>query len=330
MILAGDIGGTKTVLALFKSEGNELLCVHKQTYRCAEFKSFSQVLTGFLQEMAQPQVSAACLGVAGPIVNGDCYATNLKWNITCREISDILATTNVCLINDLEAAALGVVSLPEDSFIELNPDAESVQGHVAVLAAGTGLGEAIMYWDGENFHPIATEGGHTDFATNNEQESALLNFLRLKHPDHISYERVVSGEGLQNIYHFLKQSGSEVSQQVEDALMIAGDPSAVIGEAGVSGGDAICQEALAIFCRIYGAEAGNLALKCLPYGGVYLAGGIAPKILHMLQKDYFMQSFLNKGRYHNILKKMPVRVCLNQEAGLLGAYEKALAMINPN
>ncbi len=329
MILAGDIGGTKTVLALFKSEGNELLCAQKQTYRCAEFQSFSQILTRFLQDISQPLVSAACLGVAGPIVNGDCYATNLKWNITCHEISNILATTNVCLINDLEAAALGVVSLPEDSFIELNPDAEQVQGHVAVLAAGTGLGEAIMCWDGQNFHPIATEGGHTDFAPNNEQELALLNFLRLKHPEHVSYERVVSGEGLQNIYQFLKQSGFVTSQQIEDALR-AGDPSAVIGEAGVSGSDALCQEALAVFCRIYGAEAGNLALKCLPYGGIYLAGGIAPKILSMLQKDYFMQSFLNKGRYHDILKKMPVRVCLNQEAGLIGAYEKALGMFGPD
>lgn len=326
MILAGDVGGTKTVLALFKAEGNELQCLHKQTYLCAEYQSFSQILTGFLQEMSQPQVSAACLGVAGPIVNGDCYATNLNWNITCHEISGILATTNVILINDLEAAALGVVSLPKDSFIELNPDAEQVQGHVAVLAAGTGLGEAIMCWDGINFHPIATEGGHTDFAPNNEQELALLNFLRLKHPDHVSYERVVSGEGLRNIYQFLKQSSSVVSQQVEDAWR-NGDPAAVIGEAGVSGSDALCQEVLAIFCRIYGAEAGNLALKCLPYSGIYLAGGIAPKILSVLEKEYFMQGFLGKGRYHDILKKMPVRVCLNQEAGLFGAYEKAVGMI---
>lgn len=326
MILAGDVGGTKTVLALFKQERDKLVCLHKQTYLCAEYQSLNQILTVFLEQTIRVDISSACLGIAGPIVNGDCYATNLKWDITCREISEILATDNVCLINDLEAAAWGVLSLPKGAFAELNPDAEKVQGNVAVLAAGTGLGEAIMCWNGKTFHSIATEGGHTDFAPTNEQESKLLDFLRIKYPKHVSYERLVSGEGLHNIYQFLKQSGFLTSPDVEDALN-AGDPPAVIGEAGASGNDALCQDALAIFCRIYGAEAGNLALKCLPYGGVYLAGGITPKILPMLQKDFFMQSFLNKGRYRNILKKMPVRACLNSEAGLLGAYEKALAMI---
>ncbi len=327
MILAGDVGGTKTVLALFKQEEDRLLCLHKQTYLCAEYQSLGQILTVFLEQAMQPNVSSACLGIAGPIVNGDCYATNLKWNITCREISEILSTDNVCLINDLEAAAWGVLSLPENAFIELNSDAERVQGNVAVLAAGTGLGEAIMCWNGKTFHPMATEGGHTDFAPTNEQELMLLDFLRTKYPEHVSYERLVSGEGLHNIYQFLKQSGFLTSPVIEDAFN-AGDPPAIIGEAGTSGSDALCQEALAVFCRIYGAEAGNLALKCLPYGGVYLAGGIAPKILPMLQKDFFMQSFLNKGRYRNILKKIPVRACLNPEAGLLGAHEKALAMIH--
>jgi glucokinase len=327
MVLAGDIGGTKAVLALFKQEKSKLLCVYKQTYLCAEYQSLSQVLTSFLLDASQSQVSSVCLGVAGPIVNGDCFATNLKWNITCREISEILVTDHVCLINDLEAAAWGVLSLPENTFIELNPDAEQAQGNVAVLAAGTGLGEAIMHWDGEIFRSIATEGGHTDFAPANEQEAKLLNFLRKKHPDHVSYERLVSGEGLYNIYQFFKQSGSVVSPAIEDALR-EGDPPAIIGEAGVSGSDALSQKALIVFCQIYGAEAGNLALKCLPYGGIYLAGGIAPKILPMLQEGCFLQSFLSKGRYQNILKKMPVRVCLDQEAGLLGACEKALALIH--
>jgi len=327
MILAGDVGGTKTVLALFKQEGDKLLCLHKQTYLCAEYQSLGQILTVFLEQTMYPDISSACLGIAGPIVNGDCYATNLKWNIACREIREILATDNVCLINDLEAAAWGLLSLPENAFVELNLDAEGVQGNVAVLAAGTGLGEAIMCWNGKTFYPIATEGGHTDFAPTNEQESMLLDFLRTRYPGHVSYERLVSGEGLHNIYQYLKQSGSLTSPIVEAAFN-AGDPPAVIGEAGTSGSDALCQKALAIFCRIYGAEAGNLALKCLPYGGVYLAGGITPKILPMLQKDFFIQSFLNKGRYRNILKKIPVRACLNPEAGLLGASEKALAMIH--
>ena len=326
MILAGDVGGTKAVLALYLQEPGELKCVHKQTYVCAEYQSFEQVLAEFLGQTAYPAIASACLGVAGPIVNGDCYLTNLGWTITQRELSKILETPNTCLINDLEAAAWGVLSLSDDAFFELNPDSQQMSGHIAVLAAGTGLGEAIMCWDGETHHPIATEGGHTDFAPSNEQEIELLKFLWKRYPDHVSYERLVSGEGLHNIYQFLKQSGVEPSAEIEQVLKATDDAPSVIGEAGVSARDRLCQQALELFCRIYGNEAGNLALKCLPYGGVYLAGGIAPKILPLLQQGCFLEGFLAKGRYHQILQKISVRVCLNPEVGLLGAFQKALAL----
>ncbi len=327
MILVGDVGGTKAVLALYLQEPGELKCVQKQTYVCAEYQSFEQVLAEFLGQTAYPAIASACLGVAGPIVNGDCYLTNLGWTITQRELSKILETPNTCLINDLEAAAWGVLSLSDDAFFELNPDSQQMSGHIAVLAAGTGLGEAIMCWDGETHHPIATEGGHTDFAPSNEQEIELLKFLWKRYPDHVSYERLVSGEGLHNIYQFLKQSGVEPSAEIERVLKATDDAPSVIGEAGVSARDRLCQQALELFCRIYGNEAGNLALKCLPYGGVYLAGGIAPKILPLLQQGCFLEGFLAKGRYHQILQKMSVKVCLNPEVGLLGAFQKALAQI---
>ncbi len=325
MILAGDIGGTKTILALYVQESGETKCLQKQTYICANYQSFDQILTEFLEQSSFPPVSSACLGVAGPIVNGDCYLTNLGWTIKQQDLSQILETPDACLINDLEAAAWGVLGLPEEAFFELNPDSEQTPGHIAVLAAGTGLGEAIMCWDGKTYHPIATEGGHTDFAPTNEQEIGLLNFLWKKYPDHVSYERLVSGEGLHNIYQFLKQSGVEPSAEIEGALKITDDAPSVIGEAGVSARDHLCRQALEMFCRIYGNEAGNLALKCLPYGGVYLAGGIAPKILSLMQEGCFIEGFLAKGRYHPMLQKISVRVCLNPEVGLLGAFQKALA-----
>ncbi len=326
MILAGDVGGTKTVLALYHQESGAARCVNKQTYICAKYRSFDQTLAEFLEQASYPVISSACLGVAGPVVNGDCYLTNLGWTVKQQELSKILKTPYVCLINDLEAAAWGVLSLSDNAFFELNPDSEQTQGHIAVLAAGTGLGEAIMCWDGKTHHPIATEGGHTDFAPTNEQEIELLSFLWKEFPGHVSYERLVSGDGLHNIYQFLKQSGVKPSAEIENALKMTNDAPSVIGEAGVSGLDQLCRQALEIFCRIYGNEAGNLALKCLPYGGVYLAGGIAPKILPLLQKGCFIEGFLAKGRYFQILQKMSVRVCLNPEVGLLGASQKAWAL----
>lgn len=327
MILAGDIGGTKTILALYKVEGGNWRCAKKEQFSSSAYQAFNEILDLFLGDVQQVQVSAACIGVAGPIVDGNCSTTNLPWVLNQTKIGAQLHTRNVKLLNDLESTAWGVLELPEHNFVELNSHAEPQEGNIAILAAGTGLGESIIIWDGTKNYVMATEGGHADFAPGTEQEIALLHYLREKYPEHVSYERLLSGEGLINIYQFLKKNGWATAQSEIEQQMARRDPAAVIGEAGVAGSDALCVEALNIFCRIYGAESGNLALKCLPYAGIYLAGGIASKILSFLQKEAFMQGFLAKGRYRPVLEKISVKVCTNPEAALLGAASYAIKQL---
>jgi glucokinase len=320
MILAGDVGGTKTILALFEPEGNGWRCVKKTRYASLDHPTFTGLLQHFLAAWEGQAIGSVCLGAAGPIVDGDCVATNLPWVLLRREIGGLVGTPNVRLLNDLEATAWGILDLPEIDFVILNPGGDAPpHGNRAVLAAGTGLGEAIMAWNGKAYQVLASEGGHTDFAPGSEQEIALLRYLWEKYPGHVSYERLLSGEGLVNIYQFLKNSGHAPVQSGVEERMAEYDPAAVIGEAGVAGTDALSVSALSLFCRIYGAEAGNLALKCLPYAGIYLAGGIAPKILPLLTRGDFMEGYLEKGRYRAALKQIPVKVCINQEIGLLGA-----------
>ncbi len=331
MILAGDIGGTKTVLAIYQAKDSHWQCLRKQQFDSNGFPEFDDLLNEFVCEETG-KISAACIGVAGPVINGDCVTTNLPWSLKAWEIGKVLDTSRVKMLNDLEAAAWGVPELDESEIASLNPHAEkNPVGHMAVIAAGTGLGEAVLFRDGEELHAMATEGGHTDFAANSEQEDALLQFLRTKYPEHVSYERVVSGEGLVNIYQFLKNQGGFVESQLIEQQLMTEDPASVIGKAGVAGKDGLCVEALKLFCKIYGAEAGNLALNCLPYGGIYLAGGIGPKILPRLQKGEFMEGFLNKGRYRDMLEKIPVKVCLNPEVAISGALKYAVTkMVNPS
>jgi glucokinase len=319
MILAGDVGGTKTILALFEAQGNGWHCVKKTRYSSLDHPTFTGLLQHFLSDCGVLSIGSACLGVAGPVVDGNCVATNLPWVLLWREIGAIIGTENVRLLNDLEATAWGILDLPEADFVALNPGTDSRPGNRAVLAAGTGLGEAIIAWNGDAYQVLASEGGHADFAPGSEQEIALLQFLWEKYPGHVSYERLLSGEGLTNIYQFLKKSGYAPVQSDIELRMREADPAAVIGEAGVAGTDALSVAALSLFCRIYGAEAGNLALKCLPYAGVYIAGGIAAKILPLLTRGDFLEGYLEKGRYRAALKQIPVKVCINEEIGLLGA-----------
>ena len=323
MILAGDVGGTKTLLAIYEADNGAYRCVKKQRYASADYPSFTELLASFLSDVEKLQVTAACIGVAGPIVNGDCITTNLPWVLARQAIGGQLGTQQVWLLNDLEATAWGVLDLPEQQFVELNPDAQKQPGNSAVVAAGTGLGEAIIAWDGTAHHVIATEGGHADFAPNNEQEIALLQFMMKKYPEHVSVERLISGEGLVNIYQFLKTLNYAKALPQTEQQMATRDPAAVIGEFGSEGADILCVDALTLFCRLYGAESGNLALKCLPYAGIYLAGGIGAKILAFLQQGEFMQGFLAKGRYRSILQTISVKVCTNPEVALLGALSYA-------
>lgn len=316
MILAGDIGGTKTLLALYQKQDSKMLCYKKQQFASADFETFEALLAFFLDD---EEIDAVCIGVAGPVRDGVCNATNLPWILRADDIVKQTGADDVILLNDLEATAWGILNLSEESFVELSPTGSCKPGNIAVLAAGTGLGEAIIAWNGKEYHVIATEGGHTDFAPNNDEEILLLRYLMQRYPGHVSYERLISGEGLVNIYRFLTTQGALKVNNETEKLMQKQDPAAVISQQCIDGKDELCSKALNLFCRIYGAETGNLALKCLPYGGVVLAGGIGAKILPVMQDGSFMQGFLAKGRYCEVLAQISVKVCTNQEAALLGA-----------
>jgi glucokinase len=320
MVLVGDVGGTKTILALYDESASGWICSKKILYASAEHATFTELLQLFLNNLTDP-ITSVCIGVAGPVVNGDCAATNLPWVLRHEEIGRTANAANVWLLNDLEATAWSLLCLPEQDFVELNPNAHAQPGNIAVIAAGTGLGEAMMIWDGSNHRIIATEGGHADFAPTDQQQIGLLSYLIQKYSGHVSYERLLSGEGLVNIYHYLKQAQIAPANADIEQQMLANDPAAVIGKAGIQGSDELCVEAVNTFSRIYGAEAGNIALKCLPHAGVYLAGGIAGKILPALKSGEFMTRFLNKGRSAVVLEKLPVKVCINPDAALMGALK---------
>jgi glucokinase len=327
LILAGDVGGTKTQLGLFKHSGGNLELVRDHRYATADFKSLEAICADFLG--AGAAVNAACVGVPGPIIDGRGHATNVPWELSSELLSRALNGVPVRLLNDLAAIAYGMVHLKPNEFAVLhraeNPPAH---GNIAVIAAGTGLGESSLVWeDGQNkYYAVASEGGHSDFAPHGAEQIDLLRFLTAEF-GHVSYERVLSGPGLSNVYRFLRgESGVPEPAWLSDEIA-KGDHAAAVSDAALAGRDAVCVRALTMFCDIYGSEAANLALKVLALGGVYLGGGIAPKILPMLAGGAFVKGFLAKGRLNEILKRIEVRVSLNPAAGLLGAAHYAAAML---
>ncbi len=324
MILAGDIGGTKTILALYDSQ-DVSLCLKKKVYPSSEYEQFEFILNDFL-ENEKKEIDVVSIGVAGPVKNGKCITTNLPWSLDTQEIKLKLSVNTVYLLNDLESTAWGLLNLSEEKMIELNQNRGNDTGNIAVIAAGTGLGEALIIYNEQQseYQVVATEGGHVDFAPRNELEIRLLQFLLEYYPDHVSYERVVCGQGLVNIYNFLKRENPGLESKIIADQMNHTDPAAVIGQNGVKKADALCEDALNMFVDIYAAAAGNLALKCLAKGGVILAGGIAAKILPALQTDKFFSSFISKGRYKTLLENISIKVCIEPEASLLGAYYFAL------
>lgn len=318
MILAGDIGGTKTVLSILTRDANGLLtCIKEQTYSSRQFSTFDDILAAFLPEDAE--IRSACFGVAGPVVSQRCQTTNLPWLLDAAVLKNKLETPKVRLLNDLEAMALGMLYLPKHDLIELNPNAENQQGNVAVIAAGTGLGEAVLFWDGNRHHAMATEGGHSDFAAHNEQQDHLLAYLRKIYPEHVSYERVLSGIGFGNLYDFLIDEGFAPPCPAVPDKNSDIDRNAVISRLGVAGEAPSCQEAVRLFVELYGAETGNLALKSLATGGVFIGGGIAPKILPTMQDGRFINAFKAKGRFSPLLDKISVKLSLNPRTPLIGA-----------
>jgi len=326
MILAGDIGGTKTVLAVFEITADGVGKRFERRYPSRDYGDFGTILRTFVGELREPP-EAVCLGVAGPVIEGQCRTTNLPWLLEEQAIAEEAGARRARLLNDLEAAAFGMLHLGPDQRVELNPDARGRQGNMAVIAAGTGLGEAVLFWDGERYRPMATEGGHTDFAPRNALEDRLLAFARKRHPDHVSYERIVSGPGLHLLYDFLQAEGRRESATTARQLGEGGDPGAIIGQAAMEGNDALATEALELFVALYGAEAGNLALKSLAVGGVMIGGGIAPRILPVLRDGRFMESFLAKGAFGELLQTMPVTVVTEPEAPLLGAAHYARRLL---
>jgi len=314
MILSGDIGGTNTRLGLFD---DDLSPAAEKDYPSREHTGLEEVLRDFLAETGA-SVRAACFGVAGPVRKGKCRTTNLPWTIDAAAISRELGLPGITLLNDLEATAHGIPALGPEDLVVLNPGETGAEGNAALIAAGTGLGEAGLFWDGREHRPFATEGGHASFAPRNEKETALLRHL-LTQFDTVSWERVVSGPGLHQIYRFLRDSTAAEEPEWLEKEMREGDPVAVIARTALSGVSPLCGEALDLFVSLYGAEAGNLALKVMAFGGVYVAGGVARKILSKMKEPRFLESFFDKGRMRPILEAMPVRVVLNERTALLGA-----------
>jgi glucokinase len=322
MILAGDIGGTNTRLGVFRWEQERLKASEEATFRSREYAGLDEIVIQFLSSR-KFAVERACFGIAGPIKNGRCEATNLAWIVDGLQLAKILATDKVVLINDLEANAYGIALLEPKDFVVLNEGASDASGNAAIISAGTGLGEAGLFWDGRQRRPFACEGGHTDLAPRNELEIELLRYLLTKFR-RVSYERAVSGPGLLNIYHFLRdtQRGQESPRIAEE--MRQQNPAAVISKAAMEGTCPLSVQALDIFVSLYGAEAGNLALKMMSTGGIFVGGGIAPKILPKLTGPLFMEAFTTKGRMSPLLKAMPVRIIANEKTALLGAGRCAL------
>ena len=319
MILAGDIGATKTHLALFDVEAGMNIVAHEK-YHSADFKSLSLIVQKFLDKQ-RATVQNACFGVAGPVEDGHCRATNLPWIIDAKEMSKDLQIPKILLINDLEATAFGMQCLKPSEIFTLNAGKKQA-GQGALIAAGTGLGEAGLYWNGKTLKTLPSEGGHTDFAPRDEEEIELWRYLKGRF-GHVSYERVVSGPGIYNLYRFLIDTRREKeSPKVKELLGKDGSPH-VITEAALSGSCPACVRTLNWFVSIYGSEAGNLALKFLAFRGVYVGGGIAPKIIELLKKETFLRAFCDKGRFAALLDAIPIKVILNENAALLGAAEHA-------
>lgn len=322
MILAGDIGGTKTVLALYSTNKQGVLqCEYEQTFASADYLQFDNILNVFLQP--DTVINAACFGIAGPIVDQRCQTTNLPWIIDAQELSKKLNTNKVKLLNDLEAMAIGMLHSQPEDLVELNPNAMTKDGNIAVIAAGTGLGEAILYWDGQQHQPLATEGGHCDFAPQSIQQDRFLVYLRKYFNGHVSWERVLSGDGFGYLYDFLIDIGfgpnCPAVPAINDLSSYAGDRNAIISRLGINNEDPVCVEVVRLFVEFYAAEAGNFALKCLATGGVFIGGGIGPKIRSALQNENFLRAFTAKGRFEHLLSKMSIKLSLNPNTPLIGA-----------
>ena len=319
-VLAGDIGGTKALLALAERSGTSVRIVEEARFPSTEYAGLGPIVREFMSGVGA-RIEVACFGVPGAVLSGRCTTPNLPWVVTEAELAAETGVPSVHLINDFAAAAMGVLATPEQHIATLQEGEEIPRATKAVLGAGTGLGQAQLFWDGTGYRVNPTEGGHGGFAPVGELQRALLAHLERTHRP-VSVERVVSGPGLARIYRFLVERGVSTWPEVEQA-MAAGDAGAVIAGHALAHSDLACEQALDLFIAAYGAEAGSMALRCLAVGGVYVAGGIAPKILQRLQDGAFIAAFRSKGRMSELMRRIPVKVVLDPAAGLLGAALEA-------
>jgi glucokinase len=323
MILAGDVGGTKVDLALYDFSNGKLRYTRDGRYAAKEFHGLEEIVRLFL---GAEKVTSACFGVPGPVRDGRLRLTNLPWTLDSRELASGLGIQHVFLINDLEANGYGIAELSADQIHTLSEGDPGQTGNRALIAAGTGLGQSFLAWNGRMHVPYPSEGGHVDYAPRNEDEIDLLRFLKQKYNGRISFERVVSGMGMTGIYEFLREvKGVPEPVWLAEKVAEAHDPNSVITEMGLAAKSELCAKTLDMFVSAYGAEAGNLALKVLSVGGLYVGGGIAPRLLEKLKDGTFLKAFTDKGRMSQLLINMPVRIILESRAALMGAAAYAEA-----
>jgi glucokinase len=334
-LLAGDIGGTKTILRLVEvtTIDQPFKTIAEKTYPSANFPDLVPMVQQFLKTATRESPQAACFAIAGPVVNNTSNLTNLSWILDGKRLAQELNIKKVSLINDFAANSYGVLGLDQSQLHCLQTATKDNNAPIAVIGAGTGLGESFLIPNGNNYQIFASEGGHTDFAPRNELEIKLLNYLQNKlEQEHISVERVVSGQGIVNIYQFLRDTNfapesTEIGEKIrtwEQETEKNIDPSAIIAQAALAKSDRLCSKTLEMFVSAYGAETGNLALKLLPYGGIYIAGGIAAKILPLMEDGNFLAAFKEKGRVSPLLDKIAIQIVLNPQVGLLGSVLYAL------
>jgi glucokinase len=322
MILAGDVGGTKTNLGLFRRENGTLVCSREQSFKSREYASLEAMVSDFLSG-GRETVECCAVGVAGPVVDGRSHVVNLRWPVDSRKLAQSLELPSATVLNDLEANAWGIPELPSDKLVNLTPRLRPGTGNAALISAGTGLGMAILFADGERFRPSASEGGHQEFAPRDDLEIELLRFMRSR-LGRVSVERIVAGPGFSAIYQFLLDHGwGEESPEMERLLAGPDDPNSVISKAGLEDRDPVARKTLDMFVSLFGSAAGDLALVSKATHGIFVGGGIAPKILPELRRGEFIRAFRNKGRLTPLLEKIPVKVIVEPRTALIGAAAAA-------
>jgi glucokinase len=318
IVLGGDAGGTKVNLAIFEATPDDVKMIRSSGYHSGSFPSVSKILQQFLQENPDYKPEKICLGVAGPVFEGRVTVTNLPWHVDANEIAAATGINQVILLNDLEATAYGVAGLEEKDFSVLHAGDPEEGGNISILAPGTGLGEAGLFWDGQFHHPFATEGGHCDFSCRNAVDLELHDYM-LKKYKVVSWESIIAGPGIYSIFQFLCEVKKRTMSVAMQDKIKNSDPSAVISQAAIEETDPVSMEAMRIFIRNLARECCNLILKMKSTGGLLLAGGVPPKILSLLSDAYFYENLLDCDRMQDLVKKVPVKVILNDKAPMIGA-----------